>query len=57
MERVTVKDAAALLGLHPYTVRYWMETGRLPIGRVIKGKKKNSYLIYRELLEREVGKR
>lgn len=57
--RVTVEQAAKELGLAAATVRMWIETGQLPIGRYIrrKGAKRGTYLIYRDLLDREVGKR
>lgn len=55
MERVSVKDAAQLLGLSEDYVRYALRRGELPIGRAIKGKGKHYiYLIYRDLLEKEV---
>ena len=57
--RVTVEQAAKELGLAAATVRMWIETGQLPIGRYIrrKGAKRGTYLIYRDLLDREVGKK
>lgn len=57
--RVSVSEAAAELGLNPATVRYWIEIGQLPIGRYIKrrGAKRGTYLIYRDLLDAEMGKR
>lgn len=55
MERVSVKDAARILGLSEDYVRYALRRGELPIGRAIKGKGRHYiYLIYRDLLEREV---
>lgn len=55
MERVSVRDAARLLGLSEDYVRYALRRGELPIGRAIKGKGKHYiYLIYRDLLEKEV---
>ena len=56
MERLTVMQAAQLLGIAPETVRYLMEKGELPIGRVIKNQRRNTYLIFRELVNREIGK-
>ena len=57
--RITVAQAAKELGLAAATVRMWIETGQLPIGRYIrrKGAKRGTYLIYRDLLDREVGKK
>ena len=56
--RITVAQAAKELGLNPATVRYWIETGQLPIGRYIKrkGSKRGTYLIYRDRLDQELGK-
>ena len=55
MERVSVKDAARILGLSEDYVRYALRRGELPIGRAIKGKRRHYiYLIYRELLEKEI---
>lgn len=56
--RVTVAQAAAELGLDVATVRLWIETGQLPIGRYIKrrGAKRGTYLIFRENLDKELGK-
>lgn len=56
MERVSVRDAARLLGLSEDYVRYALLQGELPIGRAIKGKWRHYiYLIYRDLLRREIG--
>lgn len=57
--RITVADAAKELGLSQATVRFWIETGQLPIGRYIKrkGSKRGTYLIYRDRLDQELGKR
>lgn len=56
--RVTVAQAAKELGLNVATVRYWIETGQLPIGRYVKckGSKRGTYLIYRDLLDAELGR-
>ena len=35
MERITVAEAAKLLEISEETVRYGMELGQLPIGRVV----------------------
>lgn len=58
-KRITVADAARELGLSQATVRYWIETGQLPIGRYIKrkGSKRGTYLIYRDRLDQELGKK
>lgn len=55
--RITVEDASRALGLTPLSVRLLMQQGQLDIGYVIKtGQKRHTYLIYRELLERELGR-
>lgn len=56
--RVSVAQAAKELGLNVATVRLWIETGQLPIGRYVKrkGSRRGSYLIYRGLLDKELGK-
>lgn len=56
--RVTVEQAASELGLNVATVRYWIETGQLPIGRYVKrrGAKRGTYLIMRDKLNQELGK-
>ena len=58
MNTVSVKDAAAELGRTVAWVRYYMDLGQLPIGRVVCkpcGKKK-TYLIYRDKLDQELGR-
>ena len=56
--RVTVEQAAKELGLNVATVRYWIETGQLPIGRYVKrrGAKRGTFLIMRDKLNQELGK-
>lgn len=55
MERVTVKEAARMLGLSEDYVRYALRRGELPIGRAIKGRgRQYIYLIYRDKLEKEI---
>ena len=56
--RVTVAQAAKELGLDVATVRFWIETGQLPIGRYVKrkGAKRGTYLIFRDKLDKEMGK-
>ena len=57
--RVTVAQAAAELGLHECTVRWWIRTGELPIGRYVKGRggRRGQYLIYRDKLDAELGRK
>ena len=55
--RITVEDASRALGLTPLSVRLLMQQGQLDIGYVIKtGRKRHTYLIYQELLERELSR-
>lgn len=62
-ERVSVKEAARLLGIAPQGVRECMKRGILDIGIVIpsycgsENGKNNTYLIYRDKLNRVLGKR
>lgn len=58
-DRVTVAQAAAELGMAPYTVRYYMEIGQLPIGQVVKlpGKKSKRFLIFRNKLDAFTGRK
>ena len=55
--RITVEDASRALGVTPLTVRILMQQGQLDIGYVIKtGQKRHTYLVYQELLERELSR-
>jgi hypothetical protein len=55
--RITVEEASRSLGLTPLSVRLLMQQGQLNIGYVIKtGRKRHTYLIYQELLERELSR-
>lgn len=57
-ERVSVAQAAKELGISPGAVRVRMESGMLPIGQVVQGSGKNkSYTIYRNLLDKYLGKK
>lgn len=51
-KRVSVKEAAEILGIHPNLVREGMRQGTLPIGSVIENEKNYSYLIYEEKIRR-----
>lgn len=54
-ERVSLKQAAAELGMSPQGVREYMKRGLIDIGVVlpnIKGKGKRQYFIYRDKLDR-----
>ena len=55
--RITVEEASRSLGLTPLSVRLLMQQGQLDIGYVIKtGEKRHTYLVYQELLERELSR-
>ena len=59
-ERVSLKQAAAELGMSPQGVRECMKRGLIDIGVVlpnIKGKGKRQYFIYRDKLDRVLGKK
>lgn len=56
-ERITVKEAASILGMTEDYVRYQMRKGTLPIGTAVKGKgKAYRYLIFKRKLDDFVGK-
>lgn len=58
MERITVAEAAKLLEISEETVRYGMELGQLPIGRVVcrKGSHRRTFLIYKERVYKLIGR-
>ena len=56
MERITVNEAAELLGISKQAVRVLMERNVLEIGMVVDGKRKR-YLIFKEKLAQAVGKK
>ncbi len=51
---MTVKEAAAVLGISPDAVRAGLETGAFRFGTVIPMKEK-VYIIFREKFEEETG--
>ena len=57
-ERITVKEAARLLGLSELTVRWGIKNGTLPIGSYIHmpNSKRTVYHISRGLLDKYRGK-
>ena len=56
-ERITVKEAAKVLGMTEDYVRYQMRKGTLPIGTAVKGKGKGyRYLIFRRKLDDFIGR-
>jgi len=52
-ERVSTKQAALELNMDVDTLQYLLQNNRIPIGYAVKkeGKKRNSYYIYRGLLD------
>ena len=57
-ERVTVKQAAAELGMSPQGVREHMKRNlfKIPIGEVTKTSTQYTYHIYRRMLDKHLGK-
>lgn len=59
MNRVTVKQAASELGISIPFLRLLMRKGEINIGKFVKTSlkgKRGQYLIYRDLLDKELGK-
>ena len=57
-DRITVEEAARIIGTTPQMVRFNMRKGNWKIGMVIKpekGKKHHRYYVYRSLVNRLVG--
>lgn len=52
-KRVSTKQAALELSMDVDTLQYLLQNNRIPIGYAVKkeGKKRNSYYIYRGLLD------
>lgn len=58
-ERVSVEQAAKELGMCPQGLREYMKRGLIDIGRILpcaNGSKKKRYFIYRDKLDKELGK-
>ena len=55
MERISVKEAASLLGVSQQFVRIGMQRGELPIGSAVKMSSKWTYHISLYLLEKYLG--
>jgi len=56
-ERVTVREAASILGMTEDYVRYQMRRGTLPIGIAVKGKGNSfRYLIFKRKLDEFIGR-
>ena len=57
-ERVSVKEAAAKLGMSPQGVREHMKKNlfKIPIGEVTRPGGRYQYHIYRHMLDKHIGK-
>ena len=55
MKRISVIDAAKELGTTPAIIRNGIKSCRLPIGKCVKGEKRDFYLIYEELIRQYVS--
>ena len=55
MERITVEEAAELMGMSKQAVRLLMQKKKIDIG-FVTGDGKKTYVIFREKLNRLVGK-
>lgn len=55
MERITVKQAASMLGVSEQYIRVGMQRGWLPIGSCVKMSSKWTYHISPYLLEKYLG--
>lgn len=55
--RISVREAAQLMGISPNQLRYWMDTGAVPIGHVLPSRtgKTKQYIIYRAQVEEWMG--
>lgn len=56
MERVNIKEAAEMLGMSEQGVRQLMLRKKADIGLVVDNNYKKTYVIFREKLNRLVGK-
>lgn len=54
-QRISVKEAAEVLGVSPQFVRIGMQRGLLPIGTAVKMSSRWTYHISPKLLEEYVG--
>ena len=55
MNRVSVSDAASVLGVSRQAVRVMMQRKEIDIGYVVKAGRKKRYLIFSEKLRKVVG--
>lgn len=55
-ERVSLKEAAELMGVSPQSLRMMMQKKAVNIGIVVDHESYKSYIIFRERLNRVLGK-
>lgn len=56
MERITIEEAANLLGVSKQAVRIMMQKKTVDLGIVVESGNRKTYLIFREKLNKLVGK-
>jgi len=56
MERVSIEEAANMLGVSKQAVRLLMQRKKVDIGLVVDSGAKKTYIIFREKLMRLIGK-
>lgn len=56
MERVSIEEAAKMLGVSRQAVRLLMQRKKVDIGLVVDSGAKKTYIIFREKLMRLIGK-
>lgn len=56
MERISIKEAAKMVGMAPETIRWLMQTGHLKIGDIFPSRsgKGHRFIVYRELVEKHL---
>ena len=54
MERISVGEAAEMMGISKQAVRVLMQKKAINIGFIVQGKDKKRYLIYRERVEKVI---
>lgn len=52
MERITLEEAAEMIGVNRESLAKWIAEGEIKIGRRIRIGKRATYLIYRENVEK-----
>lgn len=56
-DRIPSKVAARIIGVLPQYLHQEMAAGNMDIGFVVKGKKRNNYIILRAKLEKFIGRK